>query len=216
MVRRSGATGALTATLVLLTAAPAGAATTVAKWHMDERSGGVMHDAVEDNDGSLHSVRLGQPGYWHHAYGFTGSSWASVPSDRDLNPGGRNITITLRLRTTEAPPDPDWDLIRKGEYTTSGGEYKMEFQPTGQASCGFKGSSRYGELVAGPALDNGKWHTVQCVKTSSTIKLVVDGKTYSKTVTIGSISNSSSVVIGSRPGAEFFRGTLDEAKIAVG
>ena len=66
----------------------------------------------------------------------------------------------------------------------------MEYQPSGQASCGFKGSSDYAELIAGPALNDGNWHTVQCVKTASAIKVVVDGQTFSKPAIVGSIANT--------------------------
>ena len=90
----------------------------------------------------------------------------------------------------------------------------MEYQPNGKASCGFKAPSR--QLTAGPALNNGKWHTVQCVKTSSSIKLIVDGQTYSKSVKFGSITNSAPLVIGSHGGSEFFNGALDEASVQIG
>ena len=118
---------------------------------MDETSGSVMHDSIAGHDGALHSVALGQSGYLGTAFGFNGSSsYVSVPSSSDLNPGSSNITITIHLKTTSAPATPDWDLIRKGTSTTSGGEFKMEYQPSGQASCGFKGSSSYSELRPGP------------------------------------------------------------------
>ena len=192
----------------------------VAWWAMNEGAGSVMNDAVADNDGRLHSARLAQSGYSGTAYGFNGSSsYVSVPSDSDLNPGTKDIVITIHLKTTSVPAKPDWDLIRKGKYTSKGGEFKMEYQPTGKASCGFKGSSQggnKGSLSAGPALNNGKWHRVQCVKTSSAIRLIVDGKSYSKPIRIGSISNSDPVVIGARPGSEFFQGVLDEAIIQIG
>jgi hypothetical protein len=92
----------------------------------------------------------------------------------------------------------------------------MEYQPSGQASCGFNGSSSYSELTAGPPINDGKWHTVQCVKTSSAIKVVVDGQAFSQSATIGSIGNTDPVVIGAHPGSEFFNGSLDEASIQVG
>ena len=122
----------------------------------------------------------------------------------------------MHLKATSAPASPDWDLIRKGLYETAGGEYKMEYQPSGQVSCGFKGSAGYAELIAGPAVNNGQWHTVRCVKTSSSIQVVVDGKTFSMAATIGSIANTAPVVIGARPGSEFFKGSLDHASIRVG
>jgi hypothetical protein len=196
--------------------ASSGQAGVVALWHMDETSGTVMHDSVAGHDGTLFSVQLGVPGFSGTAFGFTGSSYVSVPSAADLNPGSAVITVTIHLKTTSVPATPDWDLIRKGLYTSPGGEFKMEYQPTGQASCGFKGSTNYGELITGPALNDGQWHTVQCVKTSSDIKLIVDGQTFSKSFNIGSIANTDAVPIGARPGSEYFKGSLDEAGVQVG
>jgi hypothetical protein len=189
----------------------------VALWHMDETSGSVMLDATPaHHDGTIFSAQLGVAGLTGTAYGFTGKSYVSVPHAADLNPGNATLTVTMHLNSTVVPATPDWDLIRKGLYTTSGGEFKMEYQPTGQASCGFKGSTNYGELIAGPAIDDGRWHTVQCVKTSTAIKVIVDGQEFSKAITIGSISNTEAVPIGARPGSEFFKGSLDEASIQVG
>jgi len=191
----------------------------VALWHMDETTGTTMKDSAGQNDGTLtNSVRLGQPGFSGLAYGFDGSSsYASVPSAASMNPGSANFSFTIALQTTGTPPPApeDWDLIRKGDITTPGGEYKMEFQSTGQASCGFKGS-RYAELVAGPALNDGHWHTITCVKTPSDIELIVDGQTFATTASVGSISNSAPVVIGSHPGADWYQGSLDEATIPIG
>lgn len=196
------------------------AATTVALWHMDETSGTVMRDAVKSHHGSFanHPVRLGGPGFSGFAYGFNGStSYVSVPSAGDLNPGSARLTITVRLKTTSLPPPEDWDLLRKGVFSTPGGEWKMEYYPSGQAACAFKGSSNYSELIAGPKLNNGQWHTVTCEKTPSAIKLIVDGRTFSRSVNIGSIANSASIVIGAHPnGSEYFKGSLDEASISVG
>jgi hypothetical protein len=188
----------------------------VALWHMDETSGGSMYDAIAAHTGVLHSVALGLPGFSGSAYGFAGSAYASVPTASDLNPGSANVTVTIHLKTTSAPATPDWDVIRKGLYTTPGGEYKMEYQPSGQASCGFKGSAGYSELMAGPAVNDGQWHTVQCVKTSTAIKVVVDGVAFTKGANIGSIANTDAVPIGARPGSEYFQGALDEASIQIG
>src|SRR3954451_21172802 len=188
----------------------------VALWHMDETSGTTMADAIGGHTGTLHSVALGQAGFAGTAYGFNGSGYVSVPTKADLNPGSANLTVTIRMKTTSAPATPDWDIIRKGLYTTAGGEWKMEYQPSGQASCGFKGSSGYSEMTAGPAINNGQWHTVQCVKTSTGIKVVVDGAATSKTASIGAIANTDAVPIGARPGSEFFKGSLDEASVQIG
>ena len=211
----AGATSAAT-TVVQATSTQPGL---VALWHMDEASGTLMYDSIGNHTGTLRSVQTGLPGFLGSGYGFNGSSsYVSVPTAGDLNPGSADITITIHFKTTGTPPAPpaDWDLIRKGLYTTTGGEYKMEFQQSGQASCGFKGSAGYAELITGPNLIDGQWHTIQCAKTASAIKVIVDGQTFSKAASVGSIANTSPVVIGARPGSDWTQGTLDEASIQIG
>jgi hypothetical protein len=188
----------------------------VALWHMDETSGTVMHDAVGGHDGTLQNVVLGQPGFAGLAYGFTGSSQVLVPSAANLNPGAAQVTLTIHLKATSVPATPDWDLFRKGVFTSAGGEYKVEYQPSGQATCGFNTSTNYAELTAGPALNDGQWHTIQCVKTSTGIQVVVDGHVFSKAASLGTIANTDQVAVGAHPNSEFFRGSLDEASIQVG
>ena len=201
-----------------ITSPPSG--TTVAQWHMDERSGSSMFDSVGNHTGVLHSVALGQTGWSSFAYGFNGSSsYADVANSSDLIPGSRNVTLTLHLKTALKAPSSveDWDLMRKGLYA-SGSEFKMEYYPSGQVGCGFRGSVSYtGEHPAGPVLNDNQWHTIQCVKTGSQTKTIVDGKTvYTQTVMVGSITTTDRVVIGARPGSEYFNGQIDEVSIAYG
>ncbi|MEA2254708.1 MAG: hypothetical protein QOG35_753 [Solirubrobacteraceae bacterium] len=211
----AGSTTAMSAATAVVSAIPPTAGA-VALWHMDETTGTVMHDSIGGHDGSLDAVQLGVPGFLNTAYGFS-TSTVTVPDAPALNPGSSTITLTIHLQTTQAPAMPDWDLFRKGVFNSVGGEYKMEYQPSGQASCGFIGASGTTvELIAGPALNDGAWHTVQCVKNATGIQVVVDGQVFSKAGTVGSISNSAPVIIGSHPSAEFFHGSLDEASISVG
>jgi hypothetical protein len=195
-------------------------ASTVALWHMDETTGTTMFDSIGTHNGTLHAVQLGVPGFDGTGYGFNGSSsYVEVHSAADLNPGSANITITIHIHTTGTPPPSpdDWDLIRKGYYTSSGGEYNIELQHSGQASCTFKGSLKYIEqFKAGPALNDGHWHTIQCIKTATAVNLVVDGHVYSTPITIGTIANTNPIDIGARPGSDWTQGTLDEASIQIG
>ncbi|HVF77414.1 MAG TPA: LamG-like jellyroll fold domain-containing protein [Solirubrobacteraceae bacterium] len=191
----------------------------VALWHMDETEGTTMFDATgRDHHGTLRSgVRLGQPGFAGLAYALSGSADVSVPNAPDLQPGSADITITIAIKTTRTPSSGDWSLIRNGIFGTPGGSHKMEFYPSGQASCGFNGSSGYSELTAGPVLNDGVWHTVQCVKTSTSIEMVVDGQVFLQRATIGTIANAEVVSIGARPdGGEYFQGSIDEASIRIG
>ena len=210
------ASGTSNATAVVQSAPNPPPAGVVALWHMDETTGTVMHDAAGSHNGTLQNVALAQPGFAGLAYGFTGSSTVLVPSAADLNAGAKTLTVTIHLKATSVPATPDWDLIRKGVFTTAGGEFKVEYQPSGQGTCGFNTSTNYAELTAGPALNDGQWHTVQCVKTATNIQLIVDGAKFTKTASLGTISNTVQVAVGSHPGAEFFRGSLDEASIQIG
>jgi len=194
-----------------------------ALWHMNETSGTTMYDAVGSDNGADHNVQLGLPGCSGTAcaYSFNGkSSYASVPTADDLSPYNANVTVTIDLKTTGTPPPPpgDWDLIRKGTYSSPGpwNEYKMELQQTGQISCGFDGTGGYMELVAGPMVNNGRWHTAQCVKTATAIEVVVDGQKFSKQAKLGSISNALPLVIGAHPGADWYSGSLDAASLQLG
>jgi hypothetical protein len=210
------ATSAPTAVVASASSPPPGL---VALWHMDETSGTTMFDSVGTHNGTLHSTQIGLPGFTGTSFGFNGSSsYVDVPSTADLNPGSADITFTIHLKTAGTPPPPpaDWDVFRKGLYTTGGAEWKMEFQQTGQASCGFEGTGGYAELAAGPAINDGQWHTISCVKTSTAIQVVVDGQAFSKSASIGSISNTTNVAIGARPGSDWYQGQLDEASVQIG
>ena len=70
----------------------------------------------------------------------------------------------------------------------------------------------------GPALNDGHWHTITCQKTASTISGTVDGTTSTKTVTIGSISNSASLVFGGKASGsdDLYEGEMDEVVITLG
>jgi hypothetical protein len=210
--------GAASATPQATKAMRASPARAVALWHMNERDGGLMRDAMRNHDGHLRSVREGVPGLTGSAYRFNGrSSYVSAPSARDLNPNRRRIVLVMHLRTKGTPPRfHDWDLIRRGVFATQGGEYKMEYYGSGRASCGFNGSHDYAELVARPRLDDGHWHSIRCVKTQSRIKAIVDGRKFTRRVRIGKIANDASVVIGARPGSDWYRGALDQASIKIG
>ena len=216
MAGTATATSAPTAVVVPASSPPPGL---VSLWHMDETSGTTMFDSVGGHNGTLHSTQLGLPGFTGTAYSFNGSSsYVDVPSSSSLNPGSADITFTIHLKTSGTPPPPpaDWDIFRKGLYTSGGAEWKMEFQQTGQASCGFEGTAGYAELVAGPAINNGQWHTISCVKTSTQIQVVVDGQAFSKAANVGSIANTTNVAIGARPGSDWYQGQLDEASVAIG
>jgi hypothetical protein len=196
------------------------ASTLVAQWHMDETTGTTMKDSAGSNPGTLHSVTLGRAGVSGTAYGFDGAhSYVTVPSDGSLNPGSSPITFTVHVRYTVTPPSgptTDYDVLRKGVSATSGGFYKLEIRPDNRAICRFAGSSGDVSVHTGPALNDGNWHAVSCTRTAQAVTLTVDGHAYTSAHAAGRISNSAALVIGAKPGSDYYRGDLDEVTVRIG
>jgi hypothetical protein len=216
----------LAGTGIGIMAAPAFAAPApAAVWSMNETSGSVMSDSSgHANNGTLKNIKLGVPGFAGTGYGFNGtSSRVIVKNSASLNPGAADISITVHMATTTLPAD-DYDLIRKGLQSTSGGDFKIEIvnvSGVAKARCYFRGSSSsYQKTVSVPNLLNGAYHTITCQKTATTVVMTVDGTVYRRTTTIGSISNTSDLIIGARSAAstsdDWFKGSLDEVTITTG
>jgi hypothetical protein len=203
---------------------PVASAATVSLWHMDETSGTVMHDAVGGNNGTTTAVGLGFPGLSGRAFGFNGSSSiVTVNSAANLNPGAADFTVSLQLRSGTPPSVSvgDYDLARKGLSSTAGGEWKVEVLRgsggnTGVASCHLKGSSGSGTITAGPNVTDGRWHAITCAKRAGVMVLFVDSAAWSKSVTIGSISNTAKLTVGAKNGGgDWTSGLIDEVRWAV-
>jgi hypothetical protein len=220
-VTGSNATGSTTsvskATKPVVGLPVAGAKGVTSLWHMDELSGTTMIDSAGANNGTIKNVLLGQDGFQGKGYAFNGTnSLVEVPSSSDLNPGSGAFTLTVHAKFTGRPPTDTWDLIRKGYSTTSGGDYKLEIKPSGQASCHWRGSSGTATVATGPVVADGSWHKLQCIRQPASVTLVVDDSSYPKAVTIGSIANSASLFIGSKgQGTDWFQGLLDEVSVSL-
>jgi len=210
------------------------APTVVALWHLDEDAGAsqMVDSSGNDNDGRLNKVESGLNGHINKSYYFGRvglPSYVDVPHDNTLNPGTQDLTLSMYAKFPNVPPAAvgDYDMVRKGLTATPGGSYKMEIFPKnsgGRALCFFKGSSGQGKLVKGPDLSDDEWYFVQCKKSANQISLRIQAtvgsfdQTYTKNVTIGSISNNVNVYVGAKSpaGADQYTGAMDEVKIEVG
>lgn len=218
------AIGAAAAALAITlgAAAPASASTQVALWNMGD-SGSTMADASgHGHTGTLHGVTTGQPGIsGGKGFGFFGHpSYVSVPSSSDLNPGTGSFSFSVHVRFSSKPSSSvgDYDVLRKGLSTSDGGSYKVEILKGGNAFCDFRGSTAEGSVSSSGSLADGDWHAITCSRTSSSVKLTVDGRSYSKSVKTGSISNSGSLYIGAKSssGADQYTGLVDRVSISRG
>jgi chitodextrinase len=202
--------------------------TTAADWKMDEPAGSttMIDSSSNGNNGALTNVKTGVPGYTGTGYSFTPKAYASVPSSTSLNPGYRDIRVTLHLKTTSLPSSGDFDLLRKGK-SPNDVEYKVELLQSGQILCALHGSVAgtyvgLGVQSSGSSLANGHWHTIVCARTSyRTVSLNVDGTQYTATLSsgsLGTISPSSNLYIGANPvaGNDYYGGSLDDVTVQVG
>jgi hypothetical protein len=212
--------------LISVAAVPgiAQAATTVALWHMESPS--AMTDSSGRNNNGTTTAITSVTGSAGKGYHFNGStSVAKVPDSSSLDPGKANLRITMRVRFTVVPSARvgDYDLIRKGLSGTAGGDWKMEINPPSSGStmatayCFFQdGTGKGASIRNGRSLADGAWHTIACVKTSTSIQIIVDGASRSAAVSLGAINNTQPVYLGQKPGADKYVGDMDEVSIQVG
>jgi Concanavalin A-like lectin/glucanases superfamily len=200
----------------------AASASVVSLWHMDETSGTTMRDSVGPNNGTLKNVALGQPGFLNRAFGFNGSSSiVTVPNNASLIPGAADFTVTVHVKFSAVPSTSigDYDLARRGLSSSTGGDWKVEILPrdsgtTAKASCHASGSAGSRTNTNGPNLANNAWHTITCMKRASSLTLQVDGVSYPKSATIGSITNASRLTLGAKSTGDWYGGLMDEVSFS--
>jgi hypothetical protein len=209
--------------------------TTAADWQMNETEGQMLDSSGNNNNGTPTNVL--RPG--DSTYGFNGlttpPSRVEVPDTDSLDPKANDITLEARVRVgmdnTHQMDDDSYDVVRKGFITSAGGDYKMEIKrvkadPTiGKLHCFFRGDVASVNKVANRDIVDGNWHTLQCVKTSTSVVAKVDGRSFTKTGSAGSIDNASNVWVGAKTvtlssrgverGDDVFYGLMDFVSIEI-
>jgi hypothetical protein len=158
-------------------------------------------------------------------YVFNGStSHVTVPDADSLDPQDNDTTLAARVLVNGASLDDDsYDVVRKGFFDTPGGHYKMEIRRTadptvGKLHCFFRGTGASVYKVANLDIVDGNWHTLQCVKTATSVVARVDGRSFAKTGSAGSISNESVVMVGAKkadPFDDMFDGSMESVSIDI-
>ncbi|WP_441970726.1 LamG-like jellyroll fold domain-containing protein [Pedococcus sp. 2YAF34] len=230
--RVSRSVGAATGVLALvgLATAPAFASPGVtAMWHLDESAGSttMVDSSGGGHDGTISSgVRVGLPGVLGSAYGFSGSgSIVRVPDPTGaLNPGRAPLTISAYLQVPADLKSGDYNVLEKGQATATGGAYKLEIAGKSSSSkfgypdCAFNYPGGKQRVYGPKAINDGKWHLVECHLTTDTVYASVDsvrGPALKRTVT--SIANTVDLTIGGKPNnSHYFRGLADEITIQIG
>jgi hypothetical protein len=206
---------AVASAILLVVPTASRAATLAASWPMNDPSNSTTMQDVSGNgnDGTL----IGGVTPTGSSFEFDGTGWVSVPNSSSLNPESRNVDITLEVNTTSMPGtgNLDFDLLRRGNAK----QYKVELiglNGNGVALCRFRGNAAGKTIKGGPDLTDGNWHTIECIKTSSTVQLKVDGTTIKTVnVAIGSISANTRTAVGSKyGGGDWFSGEMRNVKVS--
>ncbi|MDP9331341.1 MAG: LamG domain-containing protein [Actinomycetota bacterium] len=221
---------ALLAVAAVAVGPAAHASITVHLWSMDEPAGsGTMLDSGSPTQtfGSWENISAGIAGVTGTAYHFNGSSSRIVVNDDpSLDPGSSPFSVTVHVRFTEIPTTEiggDFDLIRKGLGSTSGGDWKVEIVPTsnGQQTmglCHVQGSAGVAEAKgAQSTLDDGTWHELSCSKDDDGVILTVDGTSYVTDDDVGSVANSAPLTVGAKNiGGDWYDGDMDDVSLQIG
>lgn len=205
--------------------APAAATTVVAQWNMDNTFGTTMVDTSGNgNNGTTYDVVTSGSGYM-----FNGTtSRVIVPDSPTLNPGTSDFTYSVQLQTDRIPPlGTDYDLIRKGTSISSGGEYKLEIiysKGNGIALCAVKDAAGNIASIRGTTnVADGLLHTLTCIKTSTSLTVLVDAlppRSVSATLT-GSLNSWRPFAIGVKqgllngPADDYFNGTMRSVSLSI-
>ena len=135
-------------------------------WHMDESSGSTMNDSsTHDNDGKLeHALlpeRMERPRVFVQRIQLAGL----IPNHASLNPGTADIVLSAYINVTTKPAGRV--RLRHHRKKGQGRIYKMEILYTRLYAV--QGQPGNGVVKGGPVVTDGRWHHLECRKTSNRV-----------------------------------------------
>ena len=213
------------AVALLLNHALPAAATIVAQWNMDNTFGTTMEDSSGNgNVGTTYDIVTSGGGYIFNGT----SSKAVVPNSASLIPGASDFSWTVQMQTDRIPDvGTDYDLIRKGTGTNTGGEYKIEIvnvRGKGVAKCVVWDNAGHTATKQGTTnIADDVLHTITCSKTSTGLTLTIDALTpLTKAASVGAITTTLPLTIGVKAqkatgaSADWYSGNMRSASVSIG
>ena len=194
---------------------------------LDETGRGHTLRLVSGNGGTVRAVphRSGQAlRFPAKCAGGSGCPRAALqsPSSADLNPGTRNISYGAEVLLARSQTSRGQNIVQKG-YSTTSSQWKLQIDGVaGRPSCVLVGANPGIKIVrSSVSVADGSWHTVECRRTSTALRVIVDGVVRG-TREISprlSIANRRPLSIGAK-GAyadnDQFQGILDDVWVRIG
>jgi hypothetical protein len=223
---------AVLAAAVLSLALPMAAADAAPRSVLDlELNDAPGSSVARDSSGLGHNGRIGSlvsmTGQWaHFGYHPDTVDLGNAPlivipdaADGSLDPGSGAFSVAIRYRSTYGE-----NLFQKGQATTSGGQFKIEFH-AGKITCGLKTSGGNAVVNTGDVpVENGVWHTIRCDRTADSLAIYVDGVRKGRsTKHTGNLDNKfpwtlggKSVCNGQPVTCDYFSGDIDYVRVTKG
>ena len=223
--------GCAAAVLTLGLVRPATGATYVANWEMNEPAGATV--ATDSSGHQLHGrvgddvqtgVDFGSNIGFRFPY-ISGSSpqnlehIVEVAENDLLDPGSGKFTVSLRFRSNQS-----WgNLVQKGQAGMTGGFWKVDISK-GILTCMFRDENGLQSTASSrTTLNDGRWHTIRCVRSTSAVVLYVDGEwRETRNNPTGTVNNKAPLTIagkrycGSGVQCDYWFGDMDYVRVSVG
>jgi hypothetical protein len=215
------------AAAVLLGTAAAAWATVQVQWQFAPDASGTV---VDD---SGHGRALVVQGRWTTDVGLVGTAasfqpwaWGLGPTDAALDPGDDTFAVSIRFRAPTGTASPNRtdspNLVQKG-LAGSSGQWKLQLRQAngGQVQCRMKGTAGY-RLLTSPVtnvVSDTAWHVASCLRTPTSVSLVVDGVTTSVAFRTGTIASTRPVTVANKATSstsDQFVGLVDAVAVASG
>jgi hypothetical protein len=138
-----------------------------------------------------------------------------VADAKGLNPLRRPFLFGADVRIGVKRAATGSNVMQKGRYNQTGGQYKLNLRPGGIPRCVVRGAVSRVVVLGRTSIADGSWHRVSCQRTPTGVRLRVDGKRVGAVQGIaGLVTNDQPVRLGGRKSTapnRQYHGSLDRA-----